>query len=70
MEKAKELARALQNLVRYNAFVVNTGKELIVCVGEFEANDSPDLVNTQKTLAEFKYENKKQFDGCYPIRMK
>ena len=57
-------------MLGYNAFIVNTGKELIVCVGEFESNDSADLVNTKKTLAEFKYENKKQFEGCYPIRMK
>lgn len=70
VEKAKGLAKAVQNMVGCDAFVVNTGKEVFVCVGEFEEKDGADLMNTQKTLAEFKYENKKQFEGCYPIRMR
>lgn len=70
VEKAKELAKAVQNMVGCDAFAVNTGKEVLVCVGEFEEKDGADLMNTQKTLAEFKYENKKQFEGCYPIRMR
>ncbi len=70
MEKAKELAKILQNGLSQAAFVVNTGKELFICMGEFDSNDSADLINTQKALAEFKYENKKQFGGCYPIRMR
>ncbi|HHT9109900.1 MAG TPA: SPOR domain-containing protein [Candidatus Brocadiaceae bacterium] len=70
MEKAKELAKILQSGLSKAAFVVNTGKELFICMGEFDSNDSADLINTQKALAEFKYENKKQFGGCYPIRMR
>ena len=70
LEKAKELAKILQNSLGYDAFIVNVGKELYICVGEFETNDSADLIEAQKTLAEFKYENKKQFDSCYPIRMR
>ena len=70
MEKAKELAKILQHGLSKEAFVVNTGKELFICVGEFYTNDNADLINTQKALTEFKYENKKQFDGCYPIRMR
>src|SRR3989339_2177851 len=70
LEKAKELAKILQNSLGYDAFIVNVGKELSICVGEFETNDSADLIEAQKTLAEFKYENKKQFDSCYPIRMR
>lgn len=70
IEKAKEIARTLQNGLGYNAFVVNTGKELFVCLGEFEANDSTDLINAKDKLSNFSYENKKQFEGCYPVRMK
>src|SRR3989339_422198 len=70
LEKAKELAKTLQNSLGYDSFIVNIGKELYICVGEFETNDSTDLIDTQKKLAEFKYENKKQFDSCYPIRMR
>lgn len=70
LEKAKELAKTLQNSLGYDSFIVNVGKELYICIGEFESNDSADLIEAQKKLAEFKYENKKQFDGCYPIRMR
>src|SRR3989339_2175127 len=70
LEKAKELAKTLQNSLSYDSFIVNVGKELYICVGEFETNDSADLIEAQKKLAEFKYENKKQFDSCYPIRMR
>ena len=70
LEKAKELAKILQNSLGYDSFIVNVGKELYICIGEFESNDSADLIEAQKKLAEFKYENKKQFDRCYPIRMR
>lgn len=70
LEKAKELAKTLQGSLGHDSFIVNVGKELYICVGEFETNDSADLIEAQKRLADFKYENKKQFDGCYPIRMR
>ena len=70
LEKAKELAKTLQNSLGYDSFIVNVGKELYICVGEFETNDSADLIEAQKQLVDYKYENKKQFDSCYPIRMR
>ncbi|MCF6154751.1 MAG: hypothetical protein E3K36_05760 [Candidatus Brocadia sp.] len=70
VEKAKETAKTIQNTLGYDTFIVNTGKEIFICVGEFETNNNADLINAQKTLAEFKYENRKQFEGCYPIRMR
>ena len=70
LEKAKELAKTLQNSLSYDSFIVNVGKELYICVGEFETNDSADLIEAQKQLVDYKYENKKQFDSCYPIRMR
>lgn len=70
LERAKELAKTLQGSFGYDVFIVNVGKELYLCVGEFESNDSADLIKAQKQLANFVYENKKQFDSCYPIRMR
>lgn len=70
VEKAKEIAKTIQNALGYDTFIVNTGREIFICAGEFEEIDNADLINTQKALAEFKYENRKQFEGCYPIRMR
>lgn len=70
IEKAKEIARTLQDKLGYNAFVVNAGKDLFVCVGEFEASDSADIMKAKSKLSEFSYENRKQFEGCYPVRIK
>lgn len=70
IEKAKEIARTLQDKLNYNAFVVNTGKDIFVCVGEFEASDSSDIMKAKSRLSELSYENRKQFEGCYPVRIK
>jgi len=70
VERAKNVAGLLQESLGYNAFVVNTGKELFVCVGEFENWNGTDLTNAQKAVANFEYENKKQFKGCYPVRIR
>jgi len=70
VEKAKEIAKTIQSTLGYDTFIVNTGKEIFICVGEFEEANNADLINAQKALAEFKYENRKQFEGCYPIRMR
>ncbi len=70
VEKAKEIAKTIQNTLGCDTFIVNTGKEIFICAGEFEESDNADLINKQKMLAELKYENKKPFEGCYPIRMK
>ncbi|UJS21630.1 MAG: hypothetical protein L3J18_04810 [Candidatus Brocadia sp.] len=70
LEKAKAMAKTIQEVVNHDAFIVNSGKEIFICVGEFEEVDSADLLAAQKTLAEFKYQNKRQFEGCYPVRMR
>ena len=70
VEKAKGIAKTLQDTLGYDTFVVNTGKELFICVGEFGSNDSANLIEAQKAIAGFKYENKIQFEGCYPVRMR
>ncbi|HHT9151548.1 MAG TPA: hypothetical protein ACFYEG_08995 [Candidatus Wujingus californicus] len=70
LEKAKKIARMIQGMTGTESFIVNTGKELYICVGEFESRDGSDIFNTQKTIAELQYENKKPFEGCYPVRMK
>ncbi|MBM4054546.1 MAG: hypothetical protein FJ264_07730 [Planctomycetes bacterium] len=70
VSRAKEIAGLLQESLGYNAFVVNTGQEIFVCVGEFEDWNNTDLANAQKAVANFEYQNKKQFTGCYPVRMR
>lgn len=70
LEKAKALAKTIQDIVRHDTFIVNTGKEIFICAGEFEEANSADLIAAQKILTEYKYQNKKQFEGCYPVRMR
>ncbi len=70
LEKAKAMAKIIQDIVRHDTFIVNTGKEIFICAGEFEEADSADLIAAQKILTEYKYQNKKQFEGCYPVRMR
>lgn len=70
VEKAKAMAKTIQDIAGHDAFIVNTGKEIFICVGEFEEAGSADLLTTQKKITEFKYQNKRQFEGCYPIRMR
>ena len=70
MEKAKAMAKIIQDIVRHDTFIVNTGKEIFICAGEFEEANSADLIAAQKILTEYKYQNKKQFEGCYPVRMR
>lgn len=70
VEKAKDMAKTIQDVAGHDAFIVNTGKEIFICVGEFEEANSTDLLAVQKILTEFKYQNKRQFEGCYPIRMR
>lgn len=70
IERAKEVAKAIQDTLNYDAFVVNTEKEILVCVGEFESRDGADLIQAQKALAGFSFENKKPFKGNYPVRIR
>ncbi|MCF6158459.1 MAG: hypothetical protein E3K32_07775 [wastewater metagenome] len=70
IERAKEIAKMIQDTVGHNAFIVDAGKNIFICVGEFDTKESDYLANTQKMLAELKYENKKPFQGCYPIRIR
>lgn len=70
LAKAKDIAKTIQSMLGYDAFIVNTGKEIFICVGEYEEADNAGLISAQKALAAFKYENKKPFEGCYPVRMR
>lgn len=69
-KKASELARTIQKEIGHDAFVAKTSQELVVCVGKFDNKDSSELLTLQKELRDFKYENKKQFKGCYPVRLR
>ena len=69
-KKASELARTIQKEIGHDAFVAKTSHELVVCVGKFDNRDSSELLALQKELKDFKYDNKKQFKGCYPVRLR
>ncbi len=70
LDKAKEAAKAIYDKLKLDAFVVRSEKDIFVCVGEYEGSDSSGLIHAQKAVSELVYENKKQFEGCYPIRMR
>lgn len=70
VEKAKEVAKVIYDKLGLDAFVVSKEKDIFVCVGEYEGSDSSGLIHAQKALSELVYENKKQFEGCYPVRMR
>lgn len=70
LEKATNLAKMLKNSVGHDAFVARLGSQIVVCLGEFDSKNSAQLLELQKQLKEFEYENKKQFAGCYPVRIR
>lgn len=70
VEKAKEVAKVIYDKLGLDAFVVSGEKDIFVCVGEYEGSDISGLTQAQKAVSEMVYENKKQFEGCYPVRMR
>lgn len=68
--KATELAKAIKNMTHTNAFVAKVGKELTVCVGRFKSDNDQALIDLQIKISGLVYENKKQFKGCYPVKLK
>lgn len=70
IEKAATVADLLQSTTGHDAFVARLGDKLVVCVGEFDSKDSPELLKLQKFVRNFEYENKKQFTSSYPVRLK
>lgn len=70
LEKAAAVADFLQSATGHDAFVARLGDKLVVCLGEFDSQDNPELLELQKEVREFEYENKKQFVSSYPVRIK
>ncbi len=70
LEKATSLASFLRERTGHNAFVARQGTQLVVCIGEFDTRDSSQLVELQKQVKELKYQEKAQFAGCYPVKLK
>lgn len=68
--KATNLAKAIKSMSGVNAFVAKTGNELIVCVGKFKNSKDQKLTELQIAMAELVYEDKKQFKGCYPVKLR
>lgn len=70
IEKAEKLVRAIKNLTGTKAFVAKAGNELIVCVGKFKDNNDSNLIDLQIKMSDIVYEDKKQFKGCYPVKIR
>ncbi len=70
LEKAAAVADFLQSTTGQDAFVARLGDKLVVCLGEFNAKNDPELVKLQRQVREFEYENKKQFLSSYPVRLR
>lgn len=70
LEKATSLAKMLKSSMGHDAFVARLGSQIVVCLGEFNSKNSTQLLELQKQLKDFEYENKKQFAGCYPVRIR
>jgi len=68
--KATTLSNAVKKMTGAHSFVAKTGKELIVCVGKFKGDNDPKLAELQIKMSSLVYENKKQFKGCYPVKLK
>ncbi|MGR3220536.1 MAG: hypothetical protein ACUZ8H_12095 [Candidatus Anammoxibacter sp.] len=68
--KATNLAKAIKNMTGTNSFVAKVGKELIVCVGKFKDDNNQGLIDLQIKMQDLVYENKKQFRGAYPVKLK
>lgn len=70
LQKAKNLAGAIKNMMGYDAFVAKVGNELIVCVGRFDDAKNPDLIDLKIKISGLVYENKKQFKESYPVKLR
>lgn len=70
IEKAAGLATLLKERTGHDAFVARQGSQIVVCLGEFDSRNSTQLEELQKQLKGFKYEDKMQFAGCYPVKVK
>lgn len=70
VEKAAGLATLLKERTGHDAFVARQGSQIVVCLGEFDSRNSTQLEELQKLLKGFKYEDKMQFAGCYPVKVK
>lgn len=70
IEKAAGLATLLKERTGHDAFVARQGSQIVVCLGEFDSRNSTQLEELQKVLKGFKYEDKMQFAGCYPVKVK
>jgi hypothetical protein len=70
IEKATGLATLLKERTGHDAFVARQGSQIVVCLGEFDSRNSTQLEELQKQLKGFKYEDKMQFAGCYPVKVK
>jgi hypothetical protein len=70
LQRATGLAHFLKDRTGQDAFVAKQGSQIVVCLGEFDSRDNPKLAELQKLVKGFKYEDKTQFAGCYPVKVR
>lgn len=70
LQRATRLAKVIKDMTGHNTFVAKDGSELTVCVGKFKDAKSQDIMDLKAKIAEIVYENKKQFKGSYPVKLR
>lgn len=70
LEMATTLANVLKERTGHEAFVARHGSQIVVCVGAFDSQDNPKLSELQKLVRELKYEDRIQFAGAYPVKVR
>ena len=70
LKQAANLAKAIKNMTGYNTFLAKIGKEIVVCAGRFNLEDSSELREALKRIRELEYDGKRQFESSYAIQIK
>jgi hypothetical protein len=70
LKQAAYLAKAIKEMTGYKAFVAKSGKEIVVCAGRFNLEDSSELREALKRIRELEYDGKRQFESSYAIQIK
>jgi len=70
LKQAANLAKAIKNMTGYNTFLAKIGKEIVVCAGRFNLEDSSELREALKVISKLEYEGKRQFESSYAIQIK
>lgn len=70
LQRATRLTKVIKDMTGHDAFVAKDGSELTVCVGRFKDAKGQGIMDLKAKIAEIVYENKKQFKGSYPVKLR